>query len=215
MKGWPRADGFLHRLGLPPGELEHRSRHAARQVVGARWPEPEAELAAALVYAAGDASLAALIELRGDPVHAAVEALGAGAAVVADVRMVAAGLRRAPGRLLVAVDVPGAASLASQAGTTRTAAGIRLAWDEVESRPVAVIGNSPTALLAVLDLAAEGRPPACVIATCPGFQVAPEAKAELAVSGLPHVLVAGTRGGSGLAVAALNDLLARVAADGD
>ena len=75
------------------------------------------------------------------------------------------------------------------------------------SEGVAAIGNAPTALLAVLDLAGRCRPPACVIATCPGFSIAAEAKEALFSSGLPYVAIAGTRGGSGLAAAALNFLL--------
>jgi precorrin isomerase len=46
-----------------------------------------------------------------------------------------------------------------------------------------------------------------VIATCPGFSIAAEAKEELFSSGLPYVVTAGTRGGSGLAAAAVNFLL--------
>jgi precorrin-8X/cobalt-precorrin-8 methylmutase len=208
LSGWPVPGGFLDRLGLPPREIEARSRRVARDLVGDRWRGEEAELAAALVYAAGDAALVDCLRLAGDPVRRARAALAAGAGLLVDVAMVAAGIRLPEGRrLAVAVRHPGAGDLAGRAGTTLAAAGVERAWDELGAGGVVVIGNAPTALLAVLDLAARRGEPACVVATCPGFHVAAEAKAALAASGLPHVAVAGSRGGSGLATAAANLLL--------
>ena len=76
---------------------------------------------------------------------------------------------------------------------------------------VVAIGNAPTALFALLDLLAEGvEPPALVIGTPVGFVGAAESKQELMEFGsldLPYVAVEGTRGGSAIAVAAVNALL--------
>ena len=73
---------------------------------------------------------------------------------------------------------------------------------------VAVIGNAPTALLALLDMVDEGLcQPALVIAVPPGFVAAAESKQELLARDVPYVTVEGTRGGSPLAAAALNALL--------
>jgi len=202
---WPLRGGWLEKLGRPPAEIEAGSRARALALLEGRWRGEEAELAASLVYAAGDAGLVGLVELRSDPLGAALAGLAAGGSLVVDVGMVAAGVRR---QALVATRMPGAERLALECGTTRAAAGMRLAWEQGPVGLVAV-GNAPTALLAVLDLAQAGAPPGCVIATCPGFQVAAEAKAALAASGLPHLLVAGSRGGSGLAAAAVNSILAR------
>jgi precorrin-8X/cobalt-precorrin-8 methylmutase len=200
--------GLLERLGLPPAEIEARSREAARRVVGERWRPDEAELAASIIYAAGDAALLDHLCLGGDPVAKARAALAAGAGLLVDVGMVAAGLRSgADRRLAVAVRHPGAEELARRAGTTRAAAGMACAWDGHGAGGVVVVGNAPTALLAALDLAATRGAPACVVATCPGFHIAAEAKEALAASGLPYVAVAGPRGGSGLAAAAANHLV--------
>ncbi|HEV2954035.1 MAG TPA: precorrin-8X methylmutase [Candidatus Dormibacteraeota bacterium] len=207
LKTWPHPGGLLERLGVAPDEIERGSRAAARQSVGARWVGAEADLAACLVYAAGDASLASLIEIGNDPVGNAVRALREGAPILVDVSMVRAGLRSGDRPVIVAVDQIGASDLALSAGTTRSAAGVEIAWSRLQASPVVALGNAPTALLAVLDNA-RVMAPACVIATCPGFQIAAEAKAELSASKtIPHLAVAGTVGGSGLAVAALNFLL--------
>ena len=188
---------------MPPEEIEARSREVAREAVGVRWRGEEAELAASILYASGDPGLAGDLRFSGDPVTAARAALDRGCALLADVGMVAAGIRLpAERRVGVAVQLA-----ATGGGTTRAAAGIKAGWDGYGAGGVAVIGNAPTALLAVLDLAESCGAPACVIATCPGFSIATDAKEALFSSGLPYVAVAGTRGGSGLAAAAANYLL--------
>jgi precorrin-8X/cobalt-precorrin-8 methylmutase len=204
---WPVPGGFLERLGRAPEEIEARSREMAHALVGRRWQGAEADLVAGIVYAAGDPSLVDVIRMEGDLVNRARQALAQGAPLLVDVSMVAAGIRRWTGRrLAVAVTAPGARALARRCGTTRAAAGMRLRWEEFGAGGVVAIGNAPTALLALLDLASTS-PPACVVATCPGFQLAAEAKAALACSGLSHLVVSGSRGGSTLAVAAINVLL--------
>ena len=205
---WPMPGGLLARFGLPPAEIEERSRRRARALVSGHWSGEEAELAASLVYATGDPSLVADIRIGGDPVACVRRALAGGAGILVDVRMVAAGLRLSPGRRFgVAVDQSGAAELAHDRGVTRAAAGIRQAWDGLGVGGLVAIGNAPTALLAALDLAASAGKPACVVATCPGLHLAAEAKAALAGSDLAYVSVAGSRGGSGMCAAAINALL--------
>jgi precorrin-8X/cobalt-precorrin-8 methylmutase len=77
-----------------------------------------------------------------------------------------------------------------------------------------VVGNAPTALLALLDLVDAGRcRPALVIGTPVGLVAASEAKAELIQRDVPYLTVLGPRGGSAIAAAALNGLL-RLAARG-
>jgi precorrin isomerase len=208
---WPVPGGLLDRWGLPPQEIEARSRQVARELVGERWQGEEAELAASLLYAAGDAELAGDLRFGGDPIASARAALGRGGPLLADVTMVAAGIRLPPRRrMAVAIRLPGAEQAAKRSGITRAAAGMKAGWDDFGAGGVVAIGNAPTALLAVLDLAESCGAPACVIATCPGFSIAAEAKDALFSSGLPYVAVAGTRGGSGLAAAAVNFLMGSV-----
>ena len=74
--------------------------------------------------------------------------------------MVAAGVSRAlldrlGSGLLVALDASGADDLAARQRITRTAAGIIALGRQLDGAVVA-IGNAPTALLALLDLVAEG-----------------------------------------------------------
>ncbi len=127
----------------------------------------------------------------------ALDALRAGAPVVADVEMVAAGIttREVVCRIRQAAPDP---------GETRSAAAVRAAYDEVGPGAVWVVGCAPTALLALLDLRVR---PALVVGLPVGFVGAAEAKAALRAAGLPAVSNVSEKGGSAVAAAAINALL--------
>jgi len=124
-------------------------------------------------------------------------ALAAGARVVADVQMVAAGITSVDAlcrvREAVAVD-----------GLTRSAVAVRMAFEQVGPGAVWVVGCAPTALFELVDL---GVDPALVIGLPVGFVGAAESKAALRASGLPAVSNVSEKGGSAVAAAALNALL--------
>jgi len=151
-----------------------------------------------------------------DAVEAAVAALARGAAIVCDVAMVAAGVHRlaarAGSRVLCAQDADGPATVpltpqshAALAASTRTARGL-LALAEHWDGAIVVIGNAPTALLALLDAVGDGAPPpAALVATPCGLVAAEEAKQLLLdTAPCPAITVRGTRGGSAVAAAAVN-----------
>ena len=71
------------------------------------------------------------------------------------------------------------------------------------------IGNAPTALFRLLEILDEGAPkPAAILGFPVGFVGAAESKSALAENprGVPFVTLAGRRGGSALAAAAVNAL---------
>jgi len=128
---------------------------------------------------------------------AAARALGEGAPVVADVRMVAAGI--------IGRDVVCRLGEARGDGEmTRSAQAIRLAFDEVGLGAVWVVGCAPTALFEVIALDVR---PALVVGLAVGFVGAAEAKAALRDSGMPALSNVSPKGGSAVAAAAVNALL--------
>ncbi|WP_329130577.1 precorrin-8X methylmutase [Streptomyces sp. NBC_01476] len=150
-----------------------------------------------VVHASADLAYATDLVADEEELRRAWTALRAGAPVVADVEMVAAGItaRRAVCRLGDARAAP---------GLTRSAHAIRLAFAEVGPGAVWVIGNAPTALEELLALDAA---PALVIGLPVGFVGAAESKAHLRACGLPAVSNVSEKGGSAVAAAALNALL--------
>ncbi len=155
-----------------------------------------------VVHASADLEYLADLVCAEDDLAAAARALAAGAPVVADSRMTAAGITaREP---ICRVADPAAARLAAAAGITRSAAGIRLALREAGPGAVWVIGTAPTALAELLTLDAGA---ALVIGLPVGFVGSVEAKQALRASGLPAVTNRGEKGGAAVAAAALNALL--------
>jgi precorrin-8X/cobalt-precorrin-8 methylmutase len=126
--------------------------------------------------------------------------------------MVASGITRsrlpAGNEVNCTLNDPDVARLAAERGTTRTAAAVERWRPHLEGAVVA-IGNAPTALFHLLDLVAGGGPrPAAVIGVPVGFVGAAESKQALIEdpSELEHLVVLGRRGGSAIAVAAVNAL---------
>ncbi|MFC0431156.1 precorrin-8X methylmutase [Kutzneria buriramensis] len=134
------------------------------------------------------------------------DALGAGGPLVVDVRMLAAAV--APRDAVIGLDMPGVAELAKAEGTTRSAAGIRLAARAFPDGAVWAVGNAPTALQEILRLAAAGSlRPALVIGIPVGFVGSVDAKAALRRSGLPAASSATERGGAAIAGSVVNALV--------
>jgi precorrin-8X/cobalt-precorrin-8 methylmutase len=92
-------------------------------------------------------------------------------------------------------------------GITRSAAALDL-WGERLAGALVAIGNAPTALFRLLELLDAGAPlPAAIIGMPVGFVGAAEAKEALAADGrVPFLIVRGRKGGSAMAVAAVNAL---------
>lgn len=198
-------------IGRQVSDIEARSYRILRTAIrnrlgGAELPPLTRAVVERVVHASADPDYATDLVCAETALQRGREAMLAGAPVVTDVRMVAAGItaRHAVGEVICRIDDPRTADLASREGITRAAAGFRLAHQEVGEGAVWVIGNAPTALLELLALDAR---PALVIGLPVGFVSAAESKAELLRSGLPAVANRSAKGGSALAAAAVNALL--------
>ena len=155
-----------------------------------------------IIHASADLEYADTLVLNEAILRDGLEALRRGAPIVADVGMVAAGITAR--EALCFVSDPRARGLSETLGTTRAAAGFRVAAEEVGSGAVWVVGNAPTALFELLEMDVE---PALVVGLPVGFVGAAESKECLIRSGLPAVTNRGPKGGSAVAAAALNALL--------
>ncbi len=177
-----------------------------------RFSEDEADIVVRMVHACGSPEAARSIEFGHGFVAAAREALLSGAPILCDSEMVAHGVTRA--RLPAGNDVictlrdSSTPALATQLGTTRSAAAIEL-WRGRLAGAVVAIGNAPTALFHLLDMMTNGAPkPAAIVGIPVGFVGAVESKDALAADpcGVPYLIVRGRIGGSAMTAAAVNAL---------
>jgi precorrin-8X/cobalt-precorrin-8 methylmutase len=155
-----------------------------------------------VIHASADLDYASDLVCDEDALSAGQRALAGGAALVVDVRMLAAGITSR--RCVVALDLAGN----PPEGLTRSAAGIRAAAAEHPEGAVWAVGNAPTALRELLRLAMNGvLHPALVIGLPVGFVDAAQVKAALRESGLPALSNRSAKGGAAVAAAAVNALL--------
>jgi precorrin-8X/cobalt-precorrin-8 methylmutase len=169
------------------------------------------------VHATGSPDFQHLVRFHNDPVPAGARAVLDERPIVTDITMAKAGITGRGHDCKVRKAIGEGAELAAETGMTRTAASVlELDKQGVYDGAVAVVGNAPTAALALSDCIAEGTRPAVVVATPVGFVKAAESRkrvrAVAAEYGVPAVTNVGTRGGSGLAAALTNELI-HVASD--
>ena len=177
-----------------------------------RFDEVLERAAVRMIHACGMVDLADDVEASPGFGAAAVAALRAGAPILCDTSMVAAGVTRArlpaDNEVICTLADPRVAALARELGNTRTAAALELCRDRLAGALV-VVGNAPTALFRLLELVAvSAERPAAVIGVPVGFVGAAESKRALAATsaGLEYLVVHGRRGGSAIAAAAVNAL---------
>lgn len=162
-----------------------------------------------MIHACGQVDLAGDVEFTPDVVAIAHDALRAGAPILTDANMIASGVTRkrlpADNEVLCTLSDPRVPGLARELGTTRSAAALELWRDKLPGSVVAV-GNAPTALFRLFELLEDGvGAPAAIIGVPVGFIGAAESKVELVKRApAPYLVVHGRRGGSALAVSALN-----------
>jgi precorrin-8X/cobalt-precorrin-8 methylmutase len=189
------------------------------QAAGYSFEPPLADIVERVIHSTADFEFAELLRLSPGAIEAGLQALRQGCALICDVNMVRVGVS-APrlaglgGSLHCFVAEPEVRARAEAAGTTRSAAGIRLAADKgLLAGSLVVIGNAPTALFETLNLVAEGHRPALIVGVPVGFVSTAESKAALmTLEEVPWLVTMGRKGGSPVAVAIINALL-RLAAE--
>jgi precorrin-8X/cobalt-precorrin-8 methylmutase len=178
-------------------------------------PDDELSVVIRVAHTTGDVEFGKSLLFSGGAVAAGARAIRSGGIVVADVGMVMAGLRikrleRLGARALCLLDEAETIELAQRERITRSAAAMRRALPYLDGAVVA-IGNAPTALFELLTIIRSGEArPALVVGTPVGFVGALESKEELWAleGGIPRITNLSERGGSSIAAAVVNSLIA-------
>lgn len=161
-----------------------------------------------IIHSTADFEFAQLIKFSPGAIASAIAALQKQVPIVTDVGMVKQGIANLVAQtfqnpLIAAVD---RASVALP-GKTRTETGLLNCWQEFPEA-IYVIGNAPTALLALCQqLSTSAIQPALVIGTPVGFISVVESKAVLSQTPVPQIRIEGRKGGSPAAAAIINALI--------
>jgi len=185
-------------------EISKKSRSLARSMIGNANDEDRVRQRCSI--AVGDFGMADLMRFQRDPVPAALTALEQGAPIITDIRMVQVGIQKKghASEVLCALDF--GAEIAQERGITRSSAGF-LALREKHAGSIVVIGNAPSALLSLCGMVKESIRPAVIIGAPVGFVNAAESKELLRTIDVPSISTEGTRGGTPVAVAAMNECI--------
>ena len=185
-----------------------------REALGPTDLEPlQQQVLERLVHSSGDLALGDLLRFSPGACDAGLTALQQGAPILTDTAMAAAAVAPMAQRTLQTkvLTVLEWAPDQAPSGSTRTAAGMERAWQELSAAgpaPLVLIGSAPTALEVLLEQVVAGAPaPSLVIGMPVGFVGVAESKRHLAESGLDQIRLEGSRGGAGLVAAAVNALL--------
>jgi len=182
-----------------------------------QWP-----LVRRMIHATADFEFNGLTEFHPDAMQAGLNAIAAGAAVIADVEMICVGLSR-PRLAHFGVQTyqfisdDDVIEKARAEGTTRAVQSMRKAHAKgLLDGAIVGVGNAPTALLEIIRLIREeGVHPALIIGMPVGFVSAAESKDAVAtLTDVPWVITRGRKGGSTLVVSAIHAMLALAEARG-
>ncbi|MDD4126231.1 MAG: precorrin-8X methylmutase [Methanomicrobium sp.] len=185
-------------------KISSTSRAIARQMIGDNSPEDRIKQRCAI--SVGDFIMADLMEFRNDPINAGLRALENKAPIITDIKMVHTGIRKKEHESEVLCALDFGADLSKENGITRSSAGFIELNEKLEGS-IIVIGNAPSALIAVCEMIDKGIKPALVIGSAVGFVNAKESKELLRAKDVPSISNRGTRGGTPPAVAALNEII--------
>lgn len=199
-------------LTVQPQEIEQLSFQMITEELGSHdFSTEQYPVVQRIIHASADFELGRSLVFHPQAMEAGIQAILAGQPVIADVRMVEAGiakerLQRYGGEVRVHISDPDVIEAAREQGLTRAIVATRKACAEAPGG-IYVIGNAPTALLELIRLiqAGEARP-GLVIGMPVGFVSAAESKEELRRLDVPYITNIGRKGGSTVVVAAVNAL---------
>ncbi|SEG38841.1 precorrin-8X methylmutase [Paenibacillus sp. UNC499MF] len=199
-------------LTVQPQEIEAKSFEMITEELGSHdFTEEQYPVVQRVIHASADFELGRSLVFHPRAIEAGIEAIRAGRTVVADVQMVQVGISKPRiekfgGKVNVYISDPDVMEEAKRLNTTRAIISVRKAIREAQGG-IFAIGNAPTALLELIRLVKEGEArPGLIVGVPVGFVSAAESKEELLQLDVPFITNIGRKGGSPVAVAAVNAL---------
>ena len=168
----------------------------------------EYAIARRIIHTTADFDYLNLLQCSPNAIASGIKALREGVPIVTDVTMVQQGIATLVSKtfqnpIIAAVSQ----ATVAEPGKTRTETGLLKCWSQYPEA-IYVIGNAPTALLALCDrINNSEKIPALVIGVPVGFVSVVESKQALTKVNVPQILIKGRKGGSPVAAAIINALL--------
>jgi precorrin-8X/cobalt-precorrin-8 methylmutase len=196
-------------MSLPIHPIMEQSFAVIDQEIGEHnFSSAEYAIVRRVIHSTADFEFVQLIQFSEDAIASGIKALQRRTPIITDVGMVKQGIA---GMVAKTFDNPLIAAVEQAPialpGKTRTETGLLQCFEKFPEA-IFVIGNAPTALLALCDqLPVTPVPPALVIGAPVGFISVLESKQALAQIHVPQIRVEGRKGGSPVAAAILNALM--------
>ncbi len=179
-----------------------------REVAKHKLNPQEYAIARRVIHATADFEYLNLLRFNRDAIDSGIAALKAGTPIITDVTMVKQGIRSLVAKtfnnpIIAAIDL----AKTADSGKTRTETGLLKCWSQYPTA-IYVIGNAPTALLALCEQVNHSKTkPSLVIGVPVGFVSVIESKQALTRLDIPQIVIEGRKGGSPAAASILNALL--------
>lgn len=191
-------------------EIAAKSREIVRSLIDEKTKDltvEERSIVERIVHSTADPEYADITRMSSDFVLRSLEAVSQGKDILTDISMVKAGINKYTGDVKCYINHEKTIELAGNREVTRAAAAMEVAaLDGFEG--VVVIGNAPTALWKVMELVETGSMNVSAVIGVPvGFVGAAESKKALEETSIPHLVTQGPKGGTPVAVAAINSLI--------
>ncbi|OPX59383.1 MAG: precorrin-8X methylmutase [Methanobacterium sp. PtaB.Bin024] len=191
-------------------EIAEKSREIVRSLIDPKTKNltpKERLIVERIVHSTADPEYADITRMSSDFVKKSLEAISDEKDILTDINMVKTGINKYPGNIECYISHAETIKIAKKEEITRAAAAMQVAAFKGFDGVVA-IGNAPTALWKVIELVEAGRMDVkSVIGVPVGFVGAAESKKALQETSIPHLVTEGPKGGTPVAVAAVNSLI--------
>ena len=198
-----------------PNAIEARSMEIIESELMVDIPEENKAVVKRVIHCTADFDYAVNLAFSDGACAKAIEALKNGCDIVTDTQMAKSGINKtATAKLGCEIHCfmsdPDVEESAKERGCTRAVASMEKAAKL--GKPVMfVVGNAPTALLALRELIDAGTiRPELVIGVPVGFVNILEAKDAIMEAGVPYIVAKGRKGGSDVAAAIVNALMYQI-----
>jgi len=198
-----------------PNAIEARSMEIIESELTVDIPEENKAVVKRVIHCTADFDYAVNLAFSDGACAKAIEALKNGCDIVTDTQMAKSGINKTAAAKLGCeihcfMSDPDVAETAKERGCTRAVASMEKAA-KMGKPVIFVVGNAPTALLALRELIDAGIvKPELVIGVPVGFVNILEAKDAIMEAGVPYIVAKGRKGGSNVAAAIVNALMFQI-----